>query len=340
MAKKKANPTAKSRKPVSRTQAKKPKSLREPKMKLPGSGPEQTLPLEARSPAITATPPALVEQPKVEQLVRPVVSAKKRGALIIIGGREDKEKDCAILKEVVRRVGENGTLCVATVASKVGDELWDIYRKVFTDLGVRKLTHLNVVTRRDSVDQAAQEAVAEANAVFFTGGDQLRITSELGGTAIAERIHEIYETGGVIAGTSAGASVMGETMLVSGSGDASFRVGAGIAMAPGLGLVKNMLIDQHFAERGRIGRLLGATAHNPKYLGIGIDENTGIVVEEDSFSVIGAGAVYVLDAHHATDCNLSEAQPDTALSIFNVRFHLMSAGDRYDLRQQRPLPKS
>ena len=127
-------------------------------------------------------------------------------------------------------------------------------------------------------------------------------------------------------------------MLVAGGSDASFRIGSGLKMAPGLGLVKNMLVDQHFAERGRIGRLIGATAHNPKFLGIGIDEDTAIVMEENSsFKVMGRGAVYVLDAHEATGCNISEAESNSALSIFNVRFHLLSSGDRFDILKRKPI---
>ena len=231
----------------------------------------------------------------------------KLGTLMMIGGHEDKHGDMEILAELASRVG-GGCLCIATVASTVGNELWEDYRRIFKHLGVKRITHLDVVRRQQSVDRAALKAVEDADAVFFTGGDQLRITSELGGTAISERISEIHQTGGIIAGTSAGASVMGETMLVAGGSDASFRIGSGLKMAPGLGLVKNMLVDQHFAERGRIGRLIGATAHNPKFLGIGIDEDTAIVMEENSsFKVMGRGAVYVLDAHEATGCNISEA---------------------------------
>lgn len=256
---------------------------------------------------------------------------------MIIGGREEKSGKMEILNDLAERVG-SGCLCIATVASSMGNELWEDYRKIFKSLGIKKITHLDVVRRQVSVDRRALKAVMDADAVFFTGGDQLRITSELGGTAIAERIAEIHKNGGLIAGTSAGASVMGETMLVAGGSDASFRIGSGLIMAPGLGLVKGMLIDQHFAERGRISRLIGATAHNPKFLGIGIDENTAIVMEENKyFKVVGTGAVYVLDAHEANGCNISEAESNSALSIFNVRFHLLSTGDYFDIAKRKPI---
>lgn len=264
-------------------------------------------------------------------------NASKPGPLIIIGGREDKEGEMKILKAVVSRLPPNGKLVVATVASTIGDELWEIYRKVFRKLGVKHISHLDVVQRNKPVDNKALRAVNKADGIFFTGGDQLKITSELGGTAILEKIVAIHRKGGVIAGTSAGASVMSETMLVGGSAEGSFRIGSELRMAPGLGLVPNMIIDQHFAERGRINRLIGAVAQNPKFLGIGIDEDTAIIMESNQeFCVVGSGAVYVIDAHEATESNISEASSDQTLSIFNVRFHVLSQGDKYDVPSQRP----
>lgn len=266
---------------------------------------------------------------------------KTGGPLIIIGGREDKEGEMAILKEVVSRIPKNGKLVVATVASSIGHELWEIYSKVFRRLGVRHISHLDVIERMQPIDKKAMRAVTDADGVFFTGGDQLKITSELGGTPVLDKIVDIHNRGGVIAGTSAGASVMSETMLVGGSSEGTYRIGNELRMAPGLGLVKNMIIDQHFAERGRINRLIGAVALNPKFLGIGIDEDTAIVMESDyHFTVNGSGAVYVIDCHEVTESNISDTSRQQALSIFNVRFHLLTEGDTYDIRSQRPCRSS
>lgn len=263
------------------------------------------------------------------------MSKKKHGKLIIIGGKEDREQNKQILSEVAKGVG-NGKLCIVSVASTVGDELWEIYREVFKELGVKHLSHLDVYHRTESVDQKALKAVKDADAIFFTGGDQLKITSELGGTIVLDRIMEIYHQGGIIAGTSAGASVMGETMMTSGLSDASFRIG-NLRMAPGLGLTSCMIIDQHFAERGRIGRLIGAVAHNPKYLGIGIDEDTAIILEDKvKFQVIGSGTVYALDAHEASGSNLVEDIENTPLSLFNIKMHLLVDGDEFDLQKRFP----
>jgi cyanophycinase len=171
--------------------------------------------------------------------------------------------------------------------------------------------------------------------VFFTGGDQLRIVSQIGDTRLDALVRDLHQRGGVVAGTSAGASAQSDTMLVAGSGRESHRIGD-LHMVPGLGLIPNVIIDQHFAERGRIGRLLGAVAHNPRMLGIGIDEDTAIVVEGDSMTVIGSGGVTIIDAASVTRSNIAEAKPDRVLSMHDVRLHALSAGDCFHLSTRRP----
>jgi cyanophycinase len=263
---------------------------------------------------------------------------KQDRCLIIIGGREDKEGDRAILREVARRTG-HGRLVVATIASEVPGELWQDYERTFRSLGVRHLSHLHVDSRAEAMaNNGYARAFEDARAVFFTGGDQLKITSQIGDTPIYQRIVDLYDAGGTICGTSAGASAMSETMLVGGVGERSHRVGDSIHMAPGLGLLSGVIIDQHFAERGRIGRLIGAVAQNPRILGIGIDENTAIVAEGGrQFEVLGEGAVYVIDGRHVTKSNLTEEEPDQTLSIYDLRLHLLSQPDRFDLRERRPM---
>jgi cyanophycinase len=171
--------------------------------------------------------------------------------------------------------------------------------------------------------------------VFFSGGDQLRISSQIGDTPIEQRVREIHERGGVIAGTSAGASMMSETMLVKGTSGESHKIGD-LHMAHGLGLVRNVIIDQHFAERGRFGRLFGAVAHNPRELGIGIDEDTALVLQDSRFKVVGNGCVYMADGASVTHSNIGEARPERALSMYDIRLHVLSAGDFFDLAKRRP----
>jgi cyanophycinase len=255
--------------------------------------------------------------------------------LVIIGGHEEKSRDGAILREVAKRAN-GGKIVVSTVASHEPEGYFEGYDAVFRELGLNEVRELEIMDRCEASSDEKLRILEGATAFFFTGGDQLKITSQIGDTPVSRRIVEIYEAGGVIAGTSAGASAMCETMLVKGRGRESHRIGD-LWMAPGLGLLRDVIIDQHFAERGRMGRLLGAVAHNPRVLGIGIDEDTAIVVEnEESFFVLGSGAVYVVDASGTTHANVADASRDDPLSIYDVRLHVLSQGDEFDLRERRP----
>ena len=264
--------------------------------------------------------------------------ARKRtnsGTLIIIGGHEEKEGECTILKEVAKHIGDT-RLVIATVASQEPDSYFDDYKRAFGKLGVDTVTQLYVENRSESASEETLRQLDDVRGVFFSGGDQLRISSQIGDTPFETRIQEIYKSGGVIAGTSAGASVMGETMLIRGPNAESHRIGD-LHMAPGLKLLRDVIIDQHFAERGRIGRLLGAVALNPRLLGIGIDEDTAIVVHKRAFSVLGAGAVYIIDGAGVTRSNIAEGEGKRTLSIFDVKLHVLSEGDHFDLRTRLPM---
>src|SRR3954470_1676446 len=257
------------------------------------------------------------------------------GRLILIGGAEDRQGEMVILKQVAARA-RGGRLAVVTAASSEPDQMWTMYRRVFDTLGVKDVVHVEVEDRDSAYDPQNLQLIKTSKVVFFTGGDQVRITSMLGGSPMCDAIRRGYENGVTLAGTSAGTSCMSETMLVGGSGDSSHKVGNALLMAPGLGLVTNVIIDQHFAERGRIGRLLGAVAQNPRILGVGIDENTAVIIRDGRFRVIGAGAVYVIDAISESYTNLSDQDPDQTMSIFDVRLHIMSTNDTFDLATRRP----
>jgi cyanophycinase len=262
--------------------------------------------------------------------------ATAQGTLIIIGGHEEREGEAIILRAVAERA-RGGKLVVATLATSEPAETFQEYHRAFTALGLKEIVHLDVSDREDLLRNPRLELMEGASVVFFTGGGQLRITTQFGGTRLCEQIQEFYRQGGTIAGTSAGASVMSDTMLVSGDADSSHRVGSNLLMAPGLGYIKDVIIDQHFAERGRIGRLLGAVAQNPRFLGIGLDENTAIVVEkENRVRVLGEGAVYVVDGRQVTCTNMDDDNQDRTLSIFNVRLHVLSQGDQFDLFTREP----
>jgi cyanophycinase len=262
-------------------------------------------------------------------------AAKRQGTLVIIGGHEDHDGERVILKEVAGLVAD-GRLVLATVASHNPEGYLEQYQASFAELGIDDVTELYIEDRAEAGHKEKLAALEGVNAVFFSGGDQLRITSQIGGTPIYDRIREIFNAGGVIAGTSAGASAMSETMLVKGQSAASYRIGD-VRMAPGLGLLPNVIIDQHFAERGRIGRLLGAVSQNPRELGIGIDEDTAIVVRGQQFRVIGSGAVYLVDASAVTYSDVAEAQTSATPSIYDLKLHVLSDGEAFDLSTRRPI---
>lgn len=263
----------------------------------------------------------------------------RRGKLIIIGGHEDKDAVRNILHEVTRLVKNGGTLVIATVATQEPEKVAEEYTAVFKDLGVKNIDVLDVRTREDAMKPEYVKKVENASVIYFTGGDQLRITSQIGDTPVFSCMQERYKKGLSIVGTSAGAAAMPATMLVYGNGDESSRISA-LGMAPGLNLIDGVLIDSHFAERGRIGRLLGAVAQNPANLGLGIDEDTAIVVtDHKKFCVIGSGAVYIVDGTQMTYSSLSEDHPEGILTIHDVKLHVLGEEDEFDLVERRPVVK-
>jgi cyanophycinase len=263
--------------------------------------------------------------------------ATHKGTLVIIGGHEDRSGERKILRAVAERLGDDGKIVVCTVASSEPESLWQEYESAFRAIGVPHVFRLELETREEASTPRAMRILEGATGVFFTGGDQLKITSQLGDTPVFSRVQEIFEAGGVIAGTSAGASAMSETMLVANNGDASYRIKSALLMAPGLGLAQDMLIDQHFAERGRMARLIGAVSQNPRVLGVGIDEDTAIIVEHNRrFQVLGAGAVYVVDGSTTTYSNIGDEDTDRTLSSFGLTVHMLSQGDRFHLETRTP----
>lgn len=258
------------------------------------------------------------------------------GSLLIIGGHEDKTGEKVILRLLAKKIGKSGKIVVVTIASEFPGELFDDYERVFRGLGIRHVHHLGIESREEAKQDSKVGVLRDADAVFFTGGDQLRITSQLGDTPIFTRIHQIHAAGGLIAGTSAGASVMTETMLVSGSGSESQRIDSALKLAPGFGLLPGVIIDQHFAERGRISRLISAVAQNPRILGIGIDEDSAIYVQRGRFQVVGNNAVYVIDGSKISFTNITESDPDNPVGVYGIRLHVMNQADTFDLKARRP----
>jgi cyanophycinase len=257
------------------------------------------------------------------------------GTLVVIGGKEQKEGSRPILELIAKRVG-SGKLVVCTLASEEPEEQWKEYRATFQDLGVKRIEQLDARRREELMDESRKDLLDDKTVVFFAGGDQMKITAKFGGTALCERLRKIYTNGATIAGTSSGASVMSDVMMAAGEGQASHEVGDSLRLAPGLGFISGVIIDQHFAERGRMGRLLGAVGQNPRLLGIGIDEDTALVFRgHKDATVIGSGAVYVIDGRGVSYTNTDEDTRQT-MSLFGVTVHVLSRGDRFDLASREP----
>lgn len=260
-----------------------------------------------------------------------------KGKLVIIGGAEDKEGPCLILRKFLELAGgREARVIILTAATEAPKEVGKMYLDVFARLGCAKVEVLDVPDRATANSYGIKEMIRGATGVFFTGGDQLRITSALGGTALLSAMEEAHLQGLVVAGTSAGASVMSSTMITEGDSDQSPKLNT-VKMSPGIGLLSGIVIDQHFAQRGRIGRLLTALAQNPSVLGLGIDEDTAVIVDKDELLVWGSQTVTILDGRGVTHTNASLLEPNQYLALTHVTTHILPHGYRFNLSKREPL---
>jgi cyanophycinase len=259
--------------------------------------------------------------------------------LVIIGGSEERSGNCQILREFVRRSGgRSANIVVMTAATSEPDEAGKTYIEVFRRLGAAAVTVVDTRDRQDSEKRDAVWAIAQATGIFFTGGDQARIVRAIRHTILDDAIRKRYDEGIVVGGTSAGAAIMPDKMIVDGDSETSPRADV-VQMGEGMGFLPNVIIDQHFAQRGRLGRLLAALLLEPSVLGFGIDENTAMVVEGDEFVVMGEGAVTVVDESATTYNNLEKLLKDEPLAVFGVKLHILPQGYRFNLRSREAFAK-
>lgn len=263
-------------------------------------------------------------------------SVKQLGHLVIIGGHEDREGDKQVLTRFVELAGGNDQkIVVITAASGEPDEMWKVYDDAFSDLGVNNREHIHLESRERANDPDIVRKIATARGIFMTGGDQRRLLSILGGTAIDAAMHDAYcQRGACVAGTSAGASAMSGHMLAAGTGDVQHEKGS-VKLGAGFGLVQKVIIDQHFSERGRLPRLLTVIAQNPYLMGVGIDEDTALVIEHGTgLEVVGCGTVTIVDCRDMIS-DVADVREDECPEILDVRLHLLPAGTRYSLTGDR-----
>lgn len=258
---------------------------------------------------------------------------------MIIGGAEEKREQAIILGEFVRLAGgAESRIVVVPVASRTPLQVGGKYHDLFSRLGAAEVDVIQISNRADANAPEVIELFEAASGVFFTGGDQRRITSLLGGTEADDVLHRRVEDGLILGGTSAGAAMMSSTMIVGGIPEATLRVGM-VELGPGMEFLNGVIIDQHFEERGRLRRLLSAVAQYPHELGIGIDEDTAIVVDGSDVRVLGSGSVTIVDAGDLTYTNLSEmsANRHDVLALCGIKLHVLPGGYRFDLAKRSAL---
>lgn len=265
---------------------------------------------------------------------------RKVGRLLVIGGAEDRgERDTwLILPRLVEMAGgTNACILVCGSSSKDPERIERIYKEQFEGLGVKEVFESNIDSRSDAESEELLAQLEYATAIFFTGGDQLRLTSLIAGTPFGARIRErLWEDELIVAGTSAGAAAMSSTMVVSGPKEGTVRR-SDVTLAPGLGYWRDTTIDTHFSQRGRVNRMLAVYGQNPQVLAIGIDEDTAVeVIPGEKFTVLGRGAALVFDGR-VTHSSAPDVGEDEVMTLTDSTVHVLATGYGFDLVAKRPL---
>jgi cyanophycinase len=263
-------------------------------------------------------------------------------AILVIGGAEDKVHGKEILHAFWERSGATeATIAIVPSASREPTVIGERYLHIFQDMGTRYVKVLDIRDRAQGDDRYFQEYVEECTGVFLTGGDQLRLCGLLADTPLMERIRQRVQLGEIsLAGTSAGAAVMGHHMIAGGSsGESPNR--ALVDMAMGLAIIPEIIVDQHFHNRNRMARLLSAISMHPERLGVGIDEDTCALFGKDgNIEIIGRGTVTIVDARAMTYTNQAQVNAEAPLNLHNLSLHILCHGDRYNLQKHQPIPGS
>jgi cyanophycinase len=262
-----------------------------------------------------------------------------KSSILVVGGAEDKVHGKEILASFFCRSGGSGAvIAIIPSASREPLLIGDRYQRIFEEMGATEVKVLDVRDRVHAEDQYYQEFVEKCTGVFMTGGDQLRLCGLLSDTPIMERIRQRVHGGEIaIAGTSAGAAVMGHHMIAGGgSGESPNR--SLIDLAMGLGMIPEIIVDQHFHNRNRMARLLSAVAVHPDRLAIGIDEDTCAVFEREGYlEVLGRGTVTIVDAREMTYTNYAQTETNEPISLHGLHLHVLCHGDRYDIHKHQPM---
>jgi cyanophycinase len=261
-----------------------------------------------------------------------VAEGKQRGWIIPIGGAEEKDNAPSILKRFVQLAGgASADIVVIPTASQLSST-GPRYERIFAELGAERVVSLDFDTRRDCEEPSRLERLKQATGVFFTGGNQLRLSTLLGGTPIAKAVRVLNAAGVPVAGTSAGAAFISEHMIAFGD-EGSTPIAGSVRLAAGLGLTNRFIIDQHFRQRDRLGRLLTALAYNPFAVGIGLDEDTAAFIAPDNtVHVQGSGGITVVDAAEVNFSSMDSVHEGKPVCLLGVKLHILTQGATFNLQ--------
>lgn len=258
------------------------------------------------------------------------------GRLIAIGGNEDRGYDLEVLKRVVQEVGKaDFRVVVIPTASEEPEQRGKDYQQVFTRLGAATIEILDIRTRKQANDKTLAKKLEYTDLIFIAGGDQLRLTAILGGTWVLDAIHTSLRAGTLVAGTSAGAAVFSDTMIYEGKSEEGLLKGS-VLTTSGFGFVENIIFDTHFLDRGRIGRLMQIVTTNPTCIGVGIGEDSGVILKGDGTTeVIGSGQVIIVDGSDIDHSNIINIEPGEPIAVENIRIHSLVNGYGYDFKERQ-----
>ena len=257
-----------------------------------------------------------------------------RGYIVPVGGAEEKMGDVAILRRFAALCGgEKCRVAIIPTASMLS-ETGGRYEQLFRDLGVKHAQALPIAHRSDCERQEWLDVLDRVDGVFLTGGNQLRLSTMIGGTEVAKALRRRNAEGMHVAGTSAGAAFLCEHMIAFGKEGASPRA-RNVTLAPGLGLTNRIIIDQHFRQRDRLGRLLTALAYNPFAIGIGLDENTaGFIAPDETLEVVGSGALTIVDPSGLEFSSMARVRKNDAVCLIGLKLHILDHGSTFNLHSR------
>lgn len=254
----------------------------------------------------------------------------QRGYIIPIGGAEGKRKKSPILSKFVELCGDSAARIMVIPTASLMNDTGPQYEKLFKEMGARSMC-VPIETREECFDEETLRILSEATGIFITGGNQLRLSTILGGTPVARRIRKLNSGGVHVAGTSAGAAIVSEHMIAGGRTGPSPRE-SGVELAPGLGLTNRVIVDQHFNQRQRMGRLLAALSFNPFACGLGIDENTaGFISPSGRMEVVGKGTVTVVDPADLSHSSMSYVRRAEAVTLIGLKLHVLAEGAHFNV---------